>query len=120
MKWRMEVTEDFTRWWSGLSVNEQDDMVASALLLSEWGPYPRFPHTCWINQSKHRNMREVRIRSGGSPFRLMYAFDPKRVAIVLVGGEKGTKPLSYPQCVSRADHTYDGHLLALESAEAAL
>ena len=110
MEWRVEITDDFRRWWSRLTEGEQEDLAASAILLSEWGPYPRFPHSSWINASRHRHMREIRIRSGGHPFRLMYAFDPKRVAIVLVGGEKGPKGRCYQQHVTRADWVYDRHL----------
>ena len=120
MKWQVELTEGFSGWWSGLSAKEQGDVAACALLLSEWGPYPRFPHTAWINRSRHRNMREMRIRSCGHTVRLLYAFDARRLAIVLVGGEKGSRQERDPQCISRADRIYDGHLRALEAAEAPL
>ncbi len=115
MKWAVDVTDGFAQWCSSLSETEQDDVLATAWLLAEWGPYPRFPHSDWINQSRHRHMREIRIRSGGSAFRLLYAFDPRRVSILIVGGEKGCKSQQYRHHIALADRTYDVHLQALAS-----
>lgn len=117
MEWTVQVTDLFVSWWTQLAEKEQDDVCAAAWLLGEWGPYPRFPHSSWINQSRHRHMRELRIRSGGSPFRLMYAFDPRRVTILVIGGDKGCKDGQYPQCIARADRIYQLHLEQLDQQE---
>jgi hypothetical protein len=119
VKWAVDVTDGFAEWWSGLTETEQDDVSATAWLLAEWGPYPRFPHSSWINQSRHRHMREIRIRSGGSPFRLLYAFDPRRVSILVIGGDKGCNNQLYRQHIALADRTYDVHLqtLAVEALQ---
>jgi hypothetical protein len=57
-------------------------------LLTELGPTPGFPHSSKIMGSSHSGMRELRTRSSGGPLRTLYAFDPLRVAILLVGGDK--------------------------------
>ena len=110
MQWNVEISVEFGVWWSRLSENEQNDIAASALLLSQCGPYLRFPHSSWVNSSKHRNMRELRVRSGGNPFCLLYGFEPKRVTILLIGGTKGSKDRRYPAYIARADRLYDDHL----------
>jgi len=117
MEWRVEVTEGFAAWWAGLSESEQDDICACALILSQCGPYPRFPLSSWVNDSKHRTMRELRLRSGGNPFRLLYGFDPKRVAMLLIGGEKGGRRRAYPACIAMADRLYALHLEELRGEE---
>nr|WP_240962344.1 type II toxin-antitoxin system RelE/ParE family toxin [Sphingobium sp. TB-6] len=53
----------------------------------------RFLHSSGINNSRHSHMRELRIQSGGKPLRVFYAFDPRRSAILLIGGDKtGGRP----------------------------
>ena len=116
MQWNVEITGEFAAWWSRLSDNEQNDISASALLLVQCGPYLRFPHSSWVNSSRHRNMRELRIRSGGNPFRLLYGFEPKRVTILLIGGEKGSKDRRYATYIARADRLYAIHLQEVASA----
>ncbi len=56
---------------------------ASVKLLSELGPNLRFPHSSGINGSKHGNMRELRVQHAGRPYRGLFAFDPRRCAILL-------------------------------------
>jgi hypothetical protein len=71
-----------------LSEAEQESLAASVQLLEERGPNLGFPHSSGINGSKHSHMRELRTQHEGRPYRTLYAFDPRRSAILLIGGDK--------------------------------
>lgn len=113
MRWRVEFTDEFGSWWSGLSEAEQDDVAAVVGLLEAKGPSLPFPFSSGVNGSKYGHMRELRIQHGGDPYRVLYAFDPRRCAILLVGGKKTGKDRWYDEMISRADRVYDEHLDAL-------
>lgn len=82
-------------------------------LLGDFGPGLRFPHSSGINGSRHDRMRELRIQHGGRPYRVLYAFDPRRCAILLIGGDKTGNDRWYEENVTLADRMYDEHLAAL-------
>lgn len=75
-----------------------------------WG----FPFSSGIQQSRHSHMRELRIQHDGHPYRVLYAFDPRRVAILLLGGDKTGDDRWYEKCVPLADKIYDEHVDALK------
>jgi hypothetical protein len=110
MKWEVEYTDEFGQWWSGLSEQEQISVAASVQLLEERGPSLGFPHSSGINGSKHGHMRELRTQHIGRPFRTLYAFDPLRNAILLIGGDKTGDGRWYDVNVPLADRLYDEHL----------
>ena len=88
MNWIVEYTDEFGEWWRDLSEDEQVSLDASVRLLEDRGPHLGFPHSSGINGSKHSHMRELRTQHDGRPFRTLYAFDPRRSAILLLGGDK--------------------------------
>lgn len=110
MSWEIEYTDEFGDWWSNLVDFEQESVRASVKLLSEFGPNLRFPHSSAINGSRHSHMRELRIQQGGKPYRVLYAFDPRRCAILLIGGDKTGNDRWYIENVPVADDLYDEHL----------
>jgi hypothetical protein len=67
--------------------------------------------------SRHRHMRELRIQHEGRPYRILYALDPRRVAFLLLGGDKTGNNRWYEQFVPRADAIYDAHLGELEPGD---
>lgn len=67
----------------------------------------RFPHSSGVKGSKHDHMRELRIQHQGRPYRVLYAFDPRRVAILLIGGDKTGDDRWYETYVPIADRLYD-------------
>ena len=93
-----------------MSEDEQVSLAASVELLEERGPQLRFPHSSGINSSKHGHMRELRTQHLGRPLRTLYAFDPLRNAILLIGGEKTGDDRWYDVFVPIADRLYDEHL----------
>lgn len=110
MTWVVEYTDEFGLWWEGLPEDEQVSLAASVELLEERGPQLRFPHSSGINSSKHGHMRELRTQHLGRPLRTLYAFDPLRNAILLIGGEKTGDDRWYDVFVPIADRLYDEHL----------
>ena len=73
-----------------------------------------YPFSSGIEQSKYTHMRELRIQHSGHPYRVLYAFDPRRVAILLIGGDKTGDGRWYDKYVPLADKIYDAHIAALE------
>ena len=110
MGWDVEFTDDFGVWWEGLTSEEQAKIAASVRLLEEYGPALEHPHTSSVSQSRHPRMRELRIQIGGRPFRVLFAFDPNRAAILLIGGDKTGNDRWYEIHVPVADRLYDEHL----------
>jgi len=113
MKWEVEYTDEFEDWWESLSEGEQEDISASVQLLEERGPNLRFPHSSGISGSKHSHMRELRTQHSGKPYRTLYAFDPRRNAILLIGGNKAGDNRWYETHIAIADRVYDEHLQQL-------
>jgi hypothetical protein len=100
-------------WWDGLTDGEQESVRAGVKLLGDFGPKLPFPHSSSVEKSQHGNMRELRIQHAGRPYRVIYAFDPRRCAILLTGGEKTGKNRWYEEYVPIADRLYDEHLESL-------
>jgi hypothetical protein len=74
-----------------------------------------YPYSSGINGSRHDHMRELRVQSGGSPLRIFYAFDPRRAAILLIGGDKTGKERFYEEFIPIADRLYDEHIEILKN-----
>lgn len=114
MNWEVEYTDEFEAWWEALSEEEQESIDASVGLLEERGPSLPFPHSSGIIRSKHGHMRELRTQHAGKPLRTLYAFDPRRSAILLIGGDKTGDDDWYDRNVPIADRLYDEHLDTLK------
>ncbi len=114
MAWEVEYTDEFGGWWAELEESHQDRIAAMVKLLAAQGPALPFPYSSGINGSRHAHMRELRVQSGGNPLRIFYAFDPRRTAILLIGGDKTGKDRFYEEYVPLADDLYDAYLLELK------
>lgn len=114
MAWEVEYTDEFEGWWNSLNEGEQDAVTAHVFLLEQLGPNLGFPHSSGIAGSKHGHMRELRVQHKGEPYRILYAFDPRRAAILLVGGNKTGDDRWYVTFVPLADKLYDEHLELLK------
>ncbi len=114
MSWDIEHTDEFEQWWSSLTENEQEAVAASVGLLEERGPSLAYPHSSGVHVSRHGHMRELRTQEGGRPLRTLYAFDPRRSAILLIGGDKTGEKRWYDVYVPIADRLYDEHLQQLQ------
>lgn len=114
MEWEVEYTDEFEVWWDELIESEQVDVSAVVQLLEAKGPQLPFPHSSGINGSAHSHMRELRIQHKGQPYRVLYAFDPIRHALLLLGGNKTGDDDWYEKNISIADKLYDEHLKLLK------
>lgn len=113
MSWDVEYTDEFGAWWAGLAIGEQESVAAFVELLELRGPALPFPYSSGVRGSRHPQMRELRVQHQGRPYRVLYAFDPRRTAVLLLGGSKGGDARWYDVHVPRADRLYDEHLAGL-------
>ena len=113
MLWSVEYTDEFGAWWDGLTAAEQESVAASVGLIERLGSALPFPHSSGIVGSRHGHLRELRVQHRGRPLRVLYAFDPRQAALLLVGGDKSGKGRWYDEFVPLADRLYDEHLAAL-------
>jgi hypothetical protein len=115
--WEVNGTEVFDAWFDGLSEPEREDVIAVIDLLKARGPHLQMPYSTRITTSRHSHMRELRIQHAGRPYRVLYAFDPRRSALLLLGGDKTGDDRWYDVSVPLADRLYDEHLLELQRKE---
>ncbi|HUO08593.1 MAG TPA: type II toxin-antitoxin system RelE/ParE family toxin [Phycisphaerae bacterium] len=108
--WQVEYTDEFGQWWETLSEEEQSSIGASVRLLEVLGPQLSRPHADTIKGSRHSNMKELRTQCQGRPLRTFFAFDPRRSAILLIGGDKTGDNRFYERMVPLADKLYDEYL----------
>jgi hypothetical protein len=110
MTWDVEYTDEFSRWWETLTEDEQEDVAVKVKLLEKAGPALARPHADSLSKmSKYTNMKELRIVHAGDAYRILFAFDPRRVAILLLGGRKPDQKW-YKTAVPAADKLYEQHL----------
>ena len=114
MAYEVEVTDEWLAWFEGSSAEEQEELAASIGLLEAKGPHLPFPYSSGVTSSRHSHMRELRTQVHGRPFRTLYAFDPRRVAILLIAGDKTGDDRWYDVHVPQADDLYDEHLEILK------
>jgi hypothetical protein len=108
--WEVEYTDEFGAWWDTLSETEHEAVAFSVNLLRQAGPSLGFPHTSRVYGSRHSAMRELRSQCEGRPLRTFFAFDSRRVAILLIGGDKTGNDRFYEEFVPLADKIYNQHL----------
>ena len=114
MAWNIEYTDEFGKWWALLNESEQDSIAVTVTLLEWKGPYLSYPFSSGIEGSRHNHMRELRTQHRGQPYRILYAFDPRRSAILLIGGNKTGQGRWYDEYIPIADKLYDDHLKLLK------
>jgi hypothetical protein len=116
MNWmacEVEFTDEFGAWWDGLTAGEQESVRAYVRLLAEFGVALKHPYCSGVTGSKHSHMRELRVQHQGRPYRVLYAFDPRRAALLLIGGDKTGNDRWYEVFVPIADRIYDTHIAQL-------
>ena len=115
MTWEVEYTDEFADWWGSLTESEQEDVASYVQRLEARGPNLPFPHSSGINGSRHDHMRELRVQSHGDPIRVFNAIDPRRSAILLIGGDKTGNDRFYEEMIPVADDLYDQHIAGLKA-----
>jgi len=115
MAWEVEGTREFEEWYASLEPDDQDSINNSIEMLEESGPALGRPHADTVRQSQFSNMKELRTQSKGDPLRTFFAFDPRRTAILLIGGDKTGDDRFYERMVPKADNLYKTYLDELKS-----
>jgi hypothetical protein len=107
--WGFLYTDEFGAWFETLTEDQQDAVIARVDLLEAEGPALGRPTVDTIAGSRHPNMKELRVSKGGA-IRILFAFDPRRQAVLLIGGDKAGQWHAWTRKRSRADALFDEYL----------
>lgn len=112
MKWVVELADEFKPEFDLLAQAVRREVLALARVLQEFGPQLGRPRADTLKASRHANMKELRFHAAYGEWRLAFAFDPRRKAILLVAGDKsgGSKKRFYRELIRKADERFDAHL----------
>lgn len=112
MSWNAYFHPKFKTEFDKLSVAVQDELLARLIPLRKHGPSLGRPDVDTLKDSKFPNMKELRFRADNGVWRVAFAFDPERDAILLVAGDKsgGSEKTFYRRLIERADKRYTEHL----------
>ena len=112
MRWAVAFHSAFVPEFRNLPRQVQDEVYAIARLLERFGPQLGRPHVDTLNGSRHANMKELRLSAADGEWRVVFAFDPERRAVLLVAGEKsgGSQRRFYRALIRKADERFDRHL----------
>jgi hypothetical protein len=108
--WNVEITDEYYAWFAGLDEGQQDAVRADIAVLEDMGPHLGRPYVDSIKGSRHSNMKELRTMHGRRHIRSFFAFDPRRSAILLIGGDKTGDKTFYGRLVPVADRLFDDYL----------
>ncbi len=116
MKWQVRFHPAFDPEFDALSNAVQDELLAQAKLLQVFGPTLGRPRVDTLNGSRHANMKELRFHAAGGVWRVAFAFDPERKAILLVAADKSgiSARRFYKRLIRKADERFSGHLVRLD------
>ena len=115
MSWKAYFHPKFKAEFDKLSAAVQDELLAMLTPLRQYGPSLGRPEVDTLKDSKYTNMKELRFRASGGVWRVAFAFDPERDAILLVAGDKsgGSEKTFYRRLIDKADKRYKEHLEGL-------
>lgn len=119
MTWNVVLCDEFEPEFERLAEAVQDELLAHMRVLERFGPSLGRPHVDTLAGSRHANMKELRFKTKGGIWRVAFAFDPRRTAIVLVAGDKSgyNKRWFYRRLMKAADRRFDRHLAVMQGSE---
>lgn len=119
MSWAIEFTDEFEAWWDGLSADEQAALAQRVDLLADKGPALKRPVVGEIKASAFApRMKEIVCEEGSASLRVLFIFDPRRTAILLLGGDKsGQWNAWYASAIPEADDLYRAHLTEIDDEQ---
>lgn len=118
MTYTVNTSTVFEAWWAGCDDPLQDAVAAHVGLLASEGPQLGRPYADSLRGSSIPNLKELRVQHRGEPYRILFAFDPNREAILLLAGNKATSKRWYQTAIHRAEAIYEQHLKELEEQNA--
>ncbi len=112
MKWVVEIDDEFEPEFDELSEDVQDEILAHASLLEKFGPTLVRPRVDTLKGSSHANMKELRFAAADGVWRVAFAFDIRRRAVLFAAGDKSgvSEKRFYRELIRRADERFDAHL----------
>lgn len=113
MAWDVEVSDEFAEWYGSLDGDESESVTTGVDMLVEYGPRLGRPYADTLKGSRYPNLKELRVQHQGRPYRILYAFDPRRSAYLILGGDKTGDPNWYVDALRRAEAIYARHLIEI-------
>src|SRR4051812_21723208 len=115
MPWEVHFGDEFRIEFKNFHEDVQTEILALSVLLQQFGPQLGRPRVDTLKGSRHGNLKELRFSAAGGEWRVAFAFDTKRHAILLVGGDKsgGSEKRFYRELVRKADERFDVHVAKL-------
>ncbi|HXR40175.1 MAG TPA: type II toxin-antitoxin system RelE/ParE family toxin [Terracidiphilus sp.] len=110
MTLEVEVSDEFIGWYNSLNEQEGVSVDTSVDMLAEYGPALGRPHVDTPRGSRYTNLKELRVQHLGRPLRILFAFDPRRNAYLILGGDKTGDARWYVDAIRRAEAIYAQHL----------
>jgi hypothetical protein len=116
--WTVEIGDEFEPEFLALAQEVQDETFAMVRLLQKLGPQLGRPRCDTLKDSRHANMKELRFDAADGVWRVAFAFDPRRKAVLLVAGDKsgGSEKKFYRELIRKADQRFDAHLERISKA----
>ena len=119
VSWTVEIGDEFEPEFNELQEDVRTELLALSRLLQQFGPQLGRPRVDTLNGSRHANMKELRFSAADGEWRVAFAFDRTRSAILLVAGDKSgvSKKNFYKRLIAKADERFDAHLSRLKKKE---
>ena len=116
VSWVVEIGDEFEQEFDVLHEDVRTEILAMARLLQQFGPQLKRPRADTLNGSRHANMKELRFSAADGEWRVAFAFDTKRKAVLLVAGDKSgvSEKRFYDELIRKADNRFDAHLARLK------
>jgi hypothetical protein len=117
--WIVEIGDEFGPEFAKLQNDVKTEILALARLLQQFGPQLGRPRADTLKGSRHTNMKELRFSAADGEWRVAFAFDTKRKAVLLIAGDKSgvSQRRFYRELVRKVDHRFDAHLARLKRKE---
>lgn len=111
-KWNVKFYNKFEEEFDELDQKVQDELLAHAVFLEKFGPQLGRPYVDTLKGSKYSNMKELRFKAANGVWRVAFAYDPKREAILLIAGNKSgvSEKRFYKELIRKADERFDNYL----------
>jgi hypothetical protein len=112
MTWEVEVSDEFVEWYNSLNVQEWESINGAVAKLEKYGPTLGRPYVDTLTgpNLRYPNMKELRVQHQGRPYRILFVFDPRRNAYLILGGDKTGNSNWYITAIRKAEAIYAQHL----------
>jgi len=116
VSWVVEIADEFKQEFFELHEDVRTEILAMSVLLQQFGPQLGRPRVDTLNDSRHANMKELRFSAADGEWRVAFAFDAKRKAVLLIAGDKSgaSEKRFYRGLIRKADERFDAHLARLK------